>query len=254
LNDAATAAIVVVTVKAEALDICVPAIPRIFPARRRLPMRFIVSSAVAALLILFGLWQATVAEASVVELKKIDKNVFLLDAKLESGVRFQDIPVRKRRLVASWAIELDSPEKSFETITADQLKELIDISLAPLQEKGIYPTHIHIGLGLVDEYKNLAVSAVRQAQCNIILAEHKNTCLNHEVQAVLQRAVLTQHICEIIERNGARCSEYTVGMSEIAVSPEFFGKPWDEVVSSSDAGINMPRMWFSINIEYNEPE
>lgn len=220
-------------------------------------MQLISRFVLVVLLFIFGLCQMAVAS---VEFRKIGENNYLLDAKLASGLRFKDIQVRKLKLGGYLVVQLKrktgmSIEQiggqilSTDTISSEQFKELITHLLTELDKKNMHPSRIQIELGLVDVYRQAAISAVRQAECNVKSIEHNNACLSELLLLSIRESALTQQVFEILEQYGYRGARHAISMDPIVFSPEVFDVPWGNAKGSNDAGLNMSEMWFSIYIE-----
>lgn len=210
-------------------------------------------------LISLFLMMAQVTFASTAKLREVDKNSFLLDVRLNSHVYIKDIRVMQRKLDERWVLQLKfisgmkidygNGMLSSGTITLKEYKQLVPLVFNTLRNNNINLNNLQIELGLVDEYRRLAVAAIKQSQCNIKVVENKNSCLSHALLQNLTDNDITKDFCTSVKKYGVSCESKIVSMDQIGFRAEFIGRPFLEVANLNDAGLDMSGMWFSINLK-----
>ncbi|AQT59865.1 hypothetical protein [Cellvibrio sp. PSBB023] len=202
------------------------------------------------------------AAAPVSNLERIKNNSFLLDVTLDSGFRFNDIPVKKRSLDGQWIVQLGSryDMKIYNgqnhlnevVISSEVFEELITAAIEVMKQNNVNLNKLHVQLDLVDHFKELVISVLKKSKCDLKYVESKNLCLDNLVQLALKKSILTKRICEAVDQIAYHCEKNVISLNPIVFLPEFIGKPWSEIVNRDGAGIDSAASWFSINLSHQE--
>jgi hypothetical protein len=136
--------------------------------------------------------------------------------------------------------EMITPEKA---LSEKSFARLLTFALQGAKEIELPPSHIHIDIGLVDEFRTEAKQTVGRANCKQHSQERYAHCLTRWLERALRESKAVERVCISIREAGWDCSRNRVNMNPVVLRRDMAG-------ASTLKGyvMDIDEMWLSVDL------
>lgn len=208
-----------------------------------------LKTAIVLLFIILHLPLTYAGNKSLLEVKKLDDDGYIINVKLSSGTKINNVRYIHRNIMDDWILQVkttyDSPFGIISThyptsrLTNEEFMELIDTLFSYLHKEKKNLDGIQLELTLVDEvWKENIAYFIKEVPRNHKVTG-KDRFLANKIKGYLESAETSKYICLQVKTIFKNKQCRSIGaMNPLPYPKKYWGKKWEEVKHLDNLGID----------------